>query len=502
MCFNPIHLKLKGTNSPNRLSDDGEISSCHDAYGVDVPCGHCEQCLNSKKDGYLLRCLSEFDRSANVFFITLTYNNKNLPFIKQYSSPVFDEDGSFLVPPKCYKRSVWDKTHVQKFFKSLNESCIYYYGTQVLGIQRLKVINGRRRITDEWKDFLSKIERPLKYLLVCERGKNNIYLDDSGKHRRGSRRPHYHVQLFSRYSEIPASFILDKIKEFWTYGYSYNILLESNDKKKVNKYSRDLVQSTMYVCKYVVKDLQDVSHKLLYNDHDTQLRHAPFLLTSYGLGDNMLENYSEDELFQKLMNGITVPGTEYTNERNVPIPRYNQLKSRMYVRVKGDTYISSRIPDTEVLSDGYHPIFLDHLHDDLQHRIYIKYNTLLTDFGEKVIKSKKLDSAKEYTETLRLIRRDQKLFTSLLNHSLSVIDVKYLDDILSVDIENFYTYCLNPYSDSVADLQNTYYRAMLGIRQYMVTIQKISLYRSKLEFKLKLEKSLESKPELLCLQPL
>ena len=47
---------------------------------VNVPCGHCEQCLKSKARGWAFRILKEAEKYDNNYFITFTYSDENLKY--------------------------------------------------------------------------------------------------------------------------------------------------------------------------------------------------------------------------------------------------------------------------------------------------------------------------------------------------------------------------------------------------------------------------------------
>ena len=64
-----------------------------------VPCGKCDVCKQNKMKDWLFRLQFDVDASVNCFFVTLTYNDENLP---EY---VCKED-------------------VQKFFKRLRKRCV------------------------------------------------------------------------------------------------------------------------------------------------------------------------------------------------------------------------------------------------------------------------------------------------------------------------------------------------------------------------------------------
>lgn len=494
MCYQQIHIALGGS-SPNRLTDDGEILHEHNGFGIDVPCGHCEQCMSAKRDSYLIRCLSENERSFSRCFCTLTYDNAHLPYVYQHTLPVFSDDGELLSPPKRYKRSVWDKLHIQKFLKALNERIIYYVGTEIYGYKRLVTIDGHRVISADWKSFLESFGRPLKYLCVCERGKNNIYMTKSGQ-RRGTRRPHYHLIIFNSCEHIDDNLLLQFIKECWTYGLSYNCMLK--DASFSNK--RNIRQSLAYICKYVTKDFDDISNRLVYHDHKTRIRHTPFVLVSNFLGDNLLTQYDDSQLFYHLVHGITIGAGIFSKERVIPVPAYNKRKSKMYVTLSDGKHVSKRIADTEYFSDGYSVTFVDHF-NEFQFRTYYKKYILLTDFGKRVRDA--ITSRKVYDlyNTFLQIRNDNVIYNSLSKHSLAVGSFAYLDYINSVNPDEFKLYVKSPYHEST-DTTSRLYLAYLGVREYMSTLSRIQHYDKELDYNLNFEKVISKNPEYLCLQPL
>ena len=70
--------------------------------------------------------------------------------------------------------------------------------------------------------------------------------------------------------------------------------------------------------------------------------HKPFTLISNGLGDCLLDNYScLDEIHYKICNGITI--SDGDDLRVLPVPRYNILKSPMYIRHHVGDLFPSRI---------------------------------------------------------------------------------------------------------------------------------------------------------------
>ena len=66
--------------------------------GIDVPCGQCLLCRIARRKEWSMRMLHELDRYNDSVFLTLTYNDANLP-----------ENGSLR------------RTDLQKFFKRLRK---------------------------------------------------------------------------------------------------------------------------------------------------------------------------------------------------------------------------------------------------------------------------------------------------------------------------------------------------------------------------------------------
>lgn len=115
-----------------------------------VPCGRCYACLSRKRQDWALRLNYELRRSSSAKFITLTYDDQFLPV---------DDQG----------RPCFDKSHIQKFFKSLRHYSV----------------------------------NKLKYYLVSEYG------GQFG-------RPHYHLILYN----FDDSELLEScLTQYWPYGF-------------------------------------------------------------------------------------------------------------------------------------------------------------------------------------------------------------------------------------------------------------------------------------------
>lgn len=81
-----------------------------------VPCGRCPSCLKRRQDDWTARLTVEFKNSSSAYFVTLTYNDDNVP-ISTSLCPKDDLLGSTFEPFNCLC-----KRDVQLFFKRFRKS--------------------------------------------------------------------------------------------------------------------------------------------------------------------------------------------------------------------------------------------------------------------------------------------------------------------------------------------------------------------------------------------
>ncbi len=74
MCWQPITLRNQTTWKT--------INGRKQEVSQNVPCGKCQQCLKAKLSAWLFRLDKELEVAKNPLFITLTYDNTNLPLTK------------------------------------------------------------------------------------------------------------------------------------------------------------------------------------------------------------------------------------------------------------------------------------------------------------------------------------------------------------------------------------------------------------------------------------
>lgn len=136
MCVNPILIRNPNYKRKCRLGSFDSFKDCSSLY-IRVPCGHCIDCIQSKQMSIVQRS-QMMNLDYHVFFGTLTYDNKHLPYLYTSSG---------------IKITYADISHIQKMFKRIRKGNLF--------------------------------TRDFKYLVVSERGSLKG-------------RPHFHLLLYVR----------------------------------------------------------------------------------------------------------------------------------------------------------------------------------------------------------------------------------------------------------------------------------------------------------------
>lgn len=209
---------------------------------VPVPCGKCPQCLKRRVASWSFRLEMESLLWNKQYFLTLTYDNENVPI---------SENGFLTLRPKD--------------------------------------------LTD-WFKRLRKRAGKLRYYLCGEYGTN-------------TKRPHYHIILFSTSSLFPSD-----IESTWTHGSVY--------------YGRVEPASIRYTVQYYDKGVWNKSH--VRDDREPE-----FSRMSQGIGKNFLTH-------RQVKNFLDNPQKSfiYNSEgKKISIPRY--YKKRMYDYIGSDTLVAN-----------------------------------------------------------------------------------------------------------------------------------------------------------------
>lgn len=192
MCTNPL---IVNNNSPYKVFDISPKK-------YQVPCGHCLECRSLLQSEWCIRLSYEinmFYRNGGIgVFLTLSYNDDNLPIFEPLKQPAFNHD------------------HILKFLDDVNRYMQRTYGMY-----------------------------NYKYFLCSEYGKT-------------TQRPHYHV-LFLLSSAVDWHTFTEKCRVLWSYGFlfpkfdGHNYV--DNDGLPVLPTLKCGAASASYVSKYITKDL-------------------------------------------------------------------------------------------------------------------------------------------------------------------------------------------------------------------------------------------------------
>lgn len=174
---------------------------------INIPCGHCSECVSIKQQSYVQRVYME-TKYNHVFFATLTYDNKHLPvtevllpkstkpFTRKTSSQeetlrLFNDDGS-LNGDAAAKVLELSKQRLEAFESCREDFCTgnFYQAPELTDItdeyriERIPYadIHHLQLLFKRMRDNNS-IGRPFRYIAVTERGKQRA-------------RPHVHIMFF------------------------------------------------------------------------------------------------------------------------------------------------------------------------------------------------------------------------------------------------------------------------------------------------------------------
>lgn len=237
-----------------------------DRAWLEVPCGHCEQCKDRKRNDIYIRLYYEFLHNQQVnhgktYYLTLTYNDKWIPRL-----PL--SDGSEIY--------AFSKEHIQKYLKRVRVRC-----SRELGV----------------KDGI-------RYFLSCENGDRR-------------HRPHYHILFF--YPDVKTYLRFKGIaRQEWYYGFT-----------KAGKYNNGDVQNVgalKYCGKYVCKSVSMTNFyedKIKYAvDLKAFERALPFNLYSKGLG-----LYALDVCDKELLKMGYIKAPKRNGLEVMQLPRYLDIKA-------------------------------------------------------------------------------------------------------------------------------------------------------------------------------
>lgn len=260
---------------------------------LQIPCGKCIGCALDKSSDWACRCWCEMQQWENNCFITLTYNNENLP------------EGGYLV-----------KKDLQDFMKRLR----YYHK----GIQ-------------EWTNpQTGKKEYPIRFLACGEYGPGE----------NSTHRPHYHILIFNWKPQ-------DKLK-FYKENHNGDRILISKEitdiwGKGFTTVGDLTYKSACYVARYCTKKMfKGVKHATLKK----ALIEPEFILMSRngGIGIKYWKDYQQAILKRE---GILIKIGDKVKNRNIPKyfeKKYKENNEKKYERYKEKKIIKGKNKLKEILS--------------------------------------------------------------------------------------------------------------------------------------------------------
>lgn len=227
-CVAPLYISIPGYSEKLR-----------------VKCGRCVACKMHRSFEWSVRLEMESLYWSNCSFLTLTYDNENLPY-NMVDNELINKGEGYSYFPTLFPRDL------QLFLKRLRKNG--------LGEEHQFI-----KFDYNKKDFVKFVRKGFKYFAVGEYGTN------------GTKRSHYHLILFGIGNSVENNLFISKC---WNKGF---ILLKSFFPE---------------TCRYVAGYVQ----KKLYDDYlSSFVRFPEFMRCSQSLGVNWLYNnlfsFSDDKPF-------------------------------------------------------------------------------------------------------------------------------------------------------------------------------------------------------------
>lgn len=214
------------------------LTETSDRFGQYVPCGKCYNCLQKKRSVWTNRMMKENKEANSGYFVTLTYNEENIPLVD-----VWNFDIGTLYRPDLVNFIKRLRTNVAKW----------------------------TYVSDDWfkkSEKTGKWSPKVRYFACGEYGKYG-------------NRPHYHIILWN----LPTDFV----EEDPVHGKIYSDLLDSTWSKGIVDVGTVTEASCHYVAKYTLDPLVNENWRIL--DQEIQ---KPFAVMSRnpGIGNS----YVTDEI--------------------------------------------------------------------------------------------------------------------------------------------------------------------------------------------------------------
>lgn len=247
MCLSPITVPSKKRYF---------VRNSWESYYNSFPCGQCAECRQNRELDEYVRCMYETkfcfgELKGYAIFDTLSYDDTNLPHV----SDIFSDFGMDRNVPAYFNMSCFRLADWRGFVTRLN--------ARIAGFLKRKYGRSWRKVLVNNGLYNPKYGL-FNYLMASEYGSDKMYVDDKGRTRYATARPHYHVLFFSYLPKeilLPEMFshFVDKCwKKGRTDGWMYKTKKHSTIKewysvRVFESLNSDFLTGVMNVLKYVAK---------------------------------------------------------------------------------------------------------------------------------------------------------------------------------------------------------------------------------------------------------
>lgn len=242
-CLKPKYIPKPGlSNKPMAKVPGSQVPYAYD-YMV-VPCGKCISCVKNRQNNFAFRVSAEAEKKGSMSFLTLTYNDNNLPLVSTLwrSNKISGECERITEPDfVCYSRKEDFFGYRADIVAEKAGRFPRYYDTKVLEDSEFEYFT---RITPSvcrkdvqlWiktcRNLLKKLGLDYDWSYAC-----------CSEYGPKSCRPHYHICLFG----LPVD-IVERFASEWKYGFWYNQFIKKNDFAKVGAYVGKYLSKGEFEC--------------------------------------------------------------------------------------------------------------------------------------------------------------------------------------------------------------------------------------------------------------
>lgn len=248
------------------------IRETSDRKGQYVPCGRCYDCLQKKRAIWTFRIMQESKRAESSYFITLTYDEENIPIADIYG----------------YQVGTLAKIDLTNFIKRLRQNILKYapeYDSRWFNISYS---------TNNSGSISKRVNSKIRYFACGEYGSKGD-------------RPHYHIIIWN----FPDYFVdLDRIhKEI------YSDLIDKVWNKGFTTISEVNQARAHYVAKYTLDPLVSWSKEYDYKEKPyATMSRKPGVGNCY-VNDKTIKHYQRIDGAFALQEGYKLPIGRYLKEK-------------------------------------------------------------------------------------------------------------------------------------------------------------------------------------------